>query len=533
MPADTVRVWVPGCATGEEAYSLAILLREYLDMLPAPPKVQVFATDIDEAAIATARAGRYPAALLRACQRRGWRASSSTQDAATSSARRSATLHLLAHSLIRDPPFSRIDLVSCRNLLIYLDTELHQVSRRSTTRWCRAASCCWAGRRHVGRTTSCSSRSTRRTASSSAATVPSPPLPRARLTRQDRRRRQVPPRGSPAAEHVAEGAIADGDQPRSRTLRPAFAVVSADGDVDVLLQPHRPLSWRRRPGRRTSNLFDAWPARGLRIELRTALRQAVETGRPVEWRGIAVGAEAARSQTVRLTVEPLPGSAGRAALSWWCSPKPARQRDRNDPGAAADARSPRDGRSHQLERDLRDTREQLQSITEEHETALEELRSANEELQSVNEELQSTNEELETSKEEIQSINEELQTVNAELAAKVEELDRANSDLRNMFESTQVATVFLDRNLIIRGFTPAIASIYNLIPSDHGRPLTDIASHLGYDDLRDDGPRAADAGAAGASGDAPRRARALPHAHPALPRRRQPRGRRASSRSST
>jgi two-component system CheB/CheR fusion protein len=141
---------------------------------------------------------------------------------------------------------------------------------------------------------------------------------------------------------------------------------------------------------------------------------------------------------------------------------------------------------HQLEVELRDTREQLQSMTEEHDTALEELRSANEELHSVNEELQSTNEELETSKEEIQSINEELQTVNGQLASKVDELDHKNSDLKNLFESTQVATIFLDPYLVIRSFTPATASLYNLIPSDQGRPLTDIVSRLRYANLRED-----------------------------------------------
>ena len=139
-----------------------------------------------------------------------------------------------------------------------------------------------------------------------------------------------------------------------------------------------------------------------------------------------------------------------------------------------------------MERENRDLREQLQSLGEEHETALEELRSANEELHSTNEELQSTNEELETSKEEIQSVNEELQTVNAQLSSKVDELDRANSDLRNLFESTRVATVFLDQHMVIRAYTPEVGSIYNLIPSDCGRPLTDIVSRLDYDTLRDD-----------------------------------------------
>ena len=140
----------------------------------------------------------------------------------------------------------------------------------------------------------------------------------------------------------------------------------------------------------------------------------------------------------------------------------------------------------ELERENRDLREQLQSLGEEHETALEELRSANEELHSVNEELQSTNEELETSKEEIQSVNEELHTVNAQLSSKVDELDRANSDLRNLFESTRVATVFLDQHMVIRAYTPEVGGIYNLIPTDRGRPLTDIVSRIDYDALRDD-----------------------------------------------
>ena len=140
----------------------------------------------------------------------------------------------------------------------------------------------------------------------------------------------------------------------------------------------------------------------------------------------------------------------------------------------------------QLEAEGSELRERLQSITEDHGTALEELRSSNEELQSVNEELQSTNEELETSKEEIQSINEELNTVNAQLSGKLEQLDRANSDLKNLFESTKVATVFLDPFLVVRNFTPAIAEIYNLIPSDVGRSLTDIVGRLDYASLSED-----------------------------------------------
>ena len=148
-----------------------------------------------------------------------------------------------------------------------------------------------------------------------------------------------------------------------------------------------------------------------------------------------------------------------------------------------------------MERELRDTKERLQSLIEEYETALEELQSSNEELLSVNEELQSTNEELEASKEELQSLNEELNTVNAELTAKIDALDRANSDLHNLFESTQIPTVFLDRDLVIRSFTPAVKTLFNILPGDRGRPLTDLNSRLSLPDFVEDIRSVFDAGA--------------------------------------
>ena len=139
-----------------------------------------------------------------------------------------------------------------------------------------------------------------------------------------------------------------------------------------------------------------------------------------------------------------------------------------------------------MEQELQETRERLQSTIEELETANEEFRSSNEELLSVNEEMQSTNEELETSKEELQSVNEELQTVNNELNIKIDQLDRANADLYNLFQSTQVATIFLDKNLVIRSFTPDVTKLFNLIPGDQGRPLTDLSSRLVYPNLKND-----------------------------------------------
>ena len=236
-------------------------------------------------------------------------------------------------------------------------------------------------------------------------------------------------------------------------------------------------------GSPTTNLFDmARP--GWALELRTALRRCVEIGRPVEQLCSVVAPGGENPVGVKLIVEPLPGSENNPLYLIAFVDADATQPS-GDPASALNNPGANDATT-QLERENRDLRERLQSTVEEYTTAIEELRSSNEELQSVNEELQSTNEELETSREEIQSVNEELNTVNAQLSAKLDQLDRSNSDLKNLFDSTNVATVFLDPFLIIRSFTPEIAKIYNLIPSDIGRPLTDIVSQLNYTTLRAD-----------------------------------------------
>ena len=395
----TVRVWVPACATGEEAYSLAILLREHMDGLRGTPKVQVFATDIDEPAIATARGGRYPATLLQGVSRarmdRFFIASDNTYMVAKE-IRDLCTFS--AHSLVRDPPFSRMNMISCRNLLIYLDTGLQ------------------------------------------ASIIP--------------------------AFHyslVPNGILLLGSS--ETTVRHEELFVALD---------------------KTARIFRRRDVRGPPLSLSQA-GQARRPPRPAESatpNGPSPPATADDGRQRRGGADDRPASprapAGQGLIR--LAGDGLRSGLRATIGQFAPARS----ELQRLRRELGDTRMQLQSVTEEHETAVEELRSANEELHSVNEELQSTNEELETSKEEIQSVNEELHTVNAQLSEKVDELDRTASDLKNLFDSTEVATVFLDRHLVIRGFTPAVSSIYNLIPSDQGRPLTDIVSHLRYDGLRED-----------------------------------------------
>jgi two-component system, chemotaxis family, CheB/CheR fusion protein len=382
-----VRVWVPGCATGEEAYSLAILLRESMDKLRGVPKVQLFATDIDAASITTARLGRYPATLLDGLapgRRERFFSASQGGYVVTKEIRDLCTFS--THNLVRDPPFSRMDLVSCRNLLIYMNSDLQ--------------------------------------------------------------RRVIP------IFHYS--------------LMPGGILLLGGSESasqhDNLFEPLD----------KAARIFRRRPVAGPDLQLGLH-RPVIETSTPPRIHGVQEAAISSEN----------PSTPSAAALS----DAMARNGRRGRSGSMESLLGPLAPSAEavaQLQAAIISLDEELHALIEEHQTALEELRSSNEELHSVNEEMQSTNEELETSKEELQSLNEELHTVNSRLTEKIDEVDHTNSDLRNLFDSTEIATVFLDRHLVIRSFTNAIASLYNLIPSDQGRPLTDIVSRLNYYGLRED-----------------------------------------------
>jgi two-component system CheB/CheR fusion protein len=468
---DTVRVWVPGCATGEEAYTLAILLRKYMATISTVPKVQLFATDIDEAALTLARTGRYPALLLKGVSReraeRFFVASDGTYQA-RKEVRDLCTFS--THSVIRDPPFSSIDLISCRNLLIYLDTELQaRVIPAFHYSLVPGGYLLLGGSEIVTRHGELFTAFDKKHHVFQRRDVPSPPLQLSlvpapgRAMVQPLRRWRAPGAASSGPAQSANDCILE-------RYAPPFVVVDAQGDV---------LHFSSRTGRylepaagMPSRDVVSMARHGLRLELRAALRAAVDSNRTVERKRINVELPDG-TQMITLTVEPLSGhDADRLLMVVFSDIGTMRLRDE----------------------DATEAQPKLQSTTEGYETTLEELKSANEELQSVNEELQSTNEELETAKEEIQSTNEELQTVNMQLTAKVDELDHANTDLRNVFESTRVATIFIDRALIIRNFTPAVVGIYNLIQSDKGRPLIDIVSQIECPDLQSDARATLDTG---------------------------------------
>jgi two-component system CheB/CheR fusion protein len=474
---DALRVWVAGCATGEEAYSIAMLLYEHAEHLSDTPRLQVLATDIDDMAINVARSGRYPALLVKDIPpERLAHCFTSADDTYQVRKEVREICTFSTHSVIRDPPFSRIDLISCRNLLIYLDTELQNRVIPAfhyslvPNGYLLLGSSEMVSRHHelfmlIDKPNRIFQRHD----------TPGPSLQVAPLAISGRHVAGLLPQRHDAPTGWSGIAQAAKDRILERHA-PAFVVVDASGAI-LHFSPHTGRYLEPAAGMPTRDLV-SMAKRDLRLELRAALHKVLETGQPVERMRVRMDTDGL-SHTVALSVEPLqPRDGQRLFIVVFNETADASQLE---PGIGPLSHEGTD----ELERELSDLREQLQSTVEEYDTALEELKSANEELQS-------TNEELETSKEEIQSVNEELQTTNTQLTMKVEELDRANSDLHNLFESTQIATIFLDRFMVVRSFTPAVAGIYNLIPGDRGRPLADIVSQIDYADLQADTRRVLD-----------------------------------------
>ncbi|MCY7354176.1 MAG: PAS domain S-box protein [Lysobacter sp.] len=477
--ADTLRVWVAGCATGEEAYSIAIALKEAMARGHGQPKLQIFATDIDDRAIAAARAGRFhgppagisPERLERWFQQEG-------DDYVVAKPIRELCI-FSPHSAIKDPPFTRLDLISCRNLLIYMNSDLQERLVRvfhyalvPGGHLLLGSSEGLSGNARLFSVVDKKHRLYQRREDSNAqlpvlSARPAPGFAGAP--------RSVAAPIRPGAEDLIE-------RNARRALEqysPAYVVIDRQcdvlrfcGDTGRYLQPSS--------GAASLNLF-ALLHKGLRGAARGAVQQAFAQQRTVLQDGLSLSIEG-RRRALQMIVEPLPDADDASQLCVVAF------RERETLPAAGDASSGQasadNGRA--LEQELDATRLQLQAAIDQQETANEELKSAIEEYQSVNEELQSSNEELETSKEEMQSINEELQIVNAELHNKNTALMRANSDVRNLMESTQIATLFLDAQLRVTGFTPVITALFHLREGDIGRPITEITARIPYPDLQHD-----------------------------------------------
>lgn len=476
-PSEQIRVWSVGCATGEEAYSLAMLLVEEAARHEDPPRIQVFASDLHSKSLETAREGFYhgdietevsPERLKRffLSQNGGFRVRKELRDLVV----------FAPHNLLGDPPFSRMDLISCRNLLIYLEREVqhdvadlfHYALNAEGTLLLGPAETLEGSdlfqtidkRLCVFRKRNVSPREPR---------LPVFPMTRTRFG--DGRGVQHRHQHQPQQPVIAYGPL---HQQMVERYAPPSILVSGD-DRAVHLSEHAGRYLQFAGGEPNMNVL-----RMVREELRIELQASLQL---------------AREKKQSYTSTPIPVQFNGTPHPVVLHVRPALDPDEHDfvlvifeerePAAGEpDGSARRDSeRTRELEVELLSARQRLQTVIEEYEASKEEMKASNEEMQSANEELRSTMEELETSKEELQSINEELQTVNQQNRHKVDELGQLSSDLQNLMAATDIATLFLDRDLRILRFTPRVGEIFNIQITDEGRPISDFTHHLGYGSL--------------------------------------------------
>ena len=493
-----IRVWVPACSTGEEAYSIAMLLQEHIDTLKQKFKIQVFATDIDSQAIERARAGVYPGNIAAdISQERLTRFFVQSSNGASYRVHKKLRdlLVFSEQDLARDPPFSNLDLISCRNLLIYVQAPLQKKLIRLFHYALNPGGFLFLGASEAAGQSADLFATLDRKAKlyQSHQTVPAtrPPTPAKYLPhvleRADAYRtsaKATVDRRLPLRE-LTEMALLQQYDPVATLVDKTGEILYLHGRTGLYLEPA--------PGEAGMHIVKM-AREGLRRELTSALRHAVASGEAVHRPGLRVKTNGDFS-TINLTIRPVSADSDAASEPglFLVVFEPAQETATehapgvapvDSVGGATSTNADADARISALQQELHAKEEYLQTINEELETSNEELQSSNEELQSVNEELQSTIEELQTSEEELQSVNEELATINAELQAKVGDLVRANNDINNMVAGTGIGTIFVDYQLRILRFTPTITEVINLIPGDVGRAVGHIVTRLvGYDHL--------------------------------------------------
>ena len=495
--SDVIRVWVVACATGEEAYSIAMLLHEYARTLDAPPALQVFASDLDEDAIQVARDGFYPATIQAdvsverlkrffVSEPHGFRVRRELRE----------TILFAAHDVLRDSPFSKIDLLSCRNLIIYL-TRSAQTRVLDTFHFAMLPNALL----FLGSSESVDEANQRFPA----------------VDRQHRvyQKSALMPSGAPALEGRSTLASSFMMEPLKTRLPvihgPAFAQPSlvtrlpgyleeqagslselhfklveklgppsilVDANYDLIHLSENAGQYLQYAGGKPTQSLLRLVHSALRVELRAALIQCTRSGRIIQVAPIRL--EQGSNRSVSMRIAPADDLAMGVIVVFF------NESEGDVPAHAAGQMLSDDATAKHLDRELDRMKSHLRETVEQYEAANEELKASNEELQAMNEELKSATEELETSREELQSINEELTTVNHELKIKVDQLSTANSDMHNLMDATQIATIFLDRSLSITRYTPSASTLYKLIPGDVGRPLSDLSTSVDYPSIIQD-----------------------------------------------
>ena len=470
------RAWTPACSTGEEAYSLAMVFREALEQVKPAGRfsLQIFATDLDPDGIDKARQGVYPANIAADVSPERLSRFFNLEEGGYRICKEIREMVVFApQNLIMDPPFTKLDILTCRNVLIYLGAELqsklmplfHYALNRGGVLLLGSAETI-GGAASLFASLESKVRVYRR--------LENPARPMVDFPTKFFAAPQIMPT-EPQVMHQPVNLQFQADHFLLQNFAPAAVLVNREGDI-LYINGRTGKYLEPAAGKANWNIY-AMARDGLRHELARALKKVVRQKGVVAIDGLEVALSKGGLQTFNLTVEFIEKPEALASMVMvvfadvaTLAPGKAQRRKQGDVQIA------------ELER----AREEIQIIREEMQTSKEELTSTNEELQSTNEELQSTNEELTTSKEEMQSLNEELQTVNAELQSKVEDLSWMNNDMRNLLNSTDIATVFLDSELHVRRFTTTATHIFKLIPGDVGRPLSDITSDLRYRELQGD-----------------------------------------------
>jgi two-component system, chemotaxis family, CheB/CheR fusion protein len=487
MKSDGIfRVWVPGCSTGEEVYSLAIVIKECMAEASSDIQLQVFGTDIDSTAIDKARQGLFPQSiaadvsetrLKRFFIKEGgfYRIRKEIRDDTVFS----------VQDILKDPPFSRLNLLCCRNLLIYLEADaqkrlipLFHYTLRTDGILMLGTSETIGGFSALFKTLDKKWKifSRREMPNSIRDKIEFP----SRMQGTSHAERPQPKKRAPERADIGQLT----QKAVLEQFAPTAILVNADADI-LHIQGRTGRYIEAASGPPTHNLLDL-ARQGLRIELSSALRTARSSDEPVTRKRVAVEFNG-DTRLINLHVRPQYAPKEMSGNFLVVFEDTEQLGETAGTGQNGSGEIPaKTSRFAELEKELQVTRESRQATIEELESSNEELTSMNEEMQSANEELQSTNEELESSKEELQSLNEELQTVNAELQSKVEELSAARDDMHNLLNSTEVATIFVDNNMRVRRFTPDSTAIVNLIDSDVGRPLEHVVNNLRYKDMISD-----------------------------------------------
>ena len=473
-----IRAWVPGCATGEEAISIAMLFKEAMDKLNGHVPLQLFATDVDSDAIRRARVAEYPGAIAsEVSPERLERFFIMKDDNYGLKKDIRDSIVFAVQDLVADPPFSRLDLISCRNVLIYMDTPLQKKIMNLFHFTLNQNGYLFLGTSEsIGEFSDLfSSVDVKAKLFRSKKLLTRQVVPEFSLGEPVQIGRADPERHKLKVANVKEfieKIVLDEYAPASVLVNEKFDVVYSQGSTNrYLFYPK---------GEPSSNILKI-VADPLRLRLPTPINKAIMEGEASVLRGLRLRL-GERTELVDIAIRPLrmPSDDQKLVLLVFKERTSSARRGSKKSGEQTDSSS------SEIEHELQVTRESLQATIEEKDAANEELKSTNEELQSANEELQSMNEELETAREELQSTNEELVTVNSELQAKLDEMSDLNNDINNLLASTEIGTIFLNTTLGIKRFTPSMTKLFSLIPTDLGRPIRDLTTKISYPNLYED-----------------------------------------------